>query len=498
MSLSRLVAFVAMTVLAPVGASAADRVALVIGMGAYEHITPLDNAIRDATAIAGTLEDIGFHVTRAIDTPLDPLLRTLDDFAFRAETADLALIYFAGHGVQVQGENFLVPVDADVTSNRDIQRQSVSLKNFLQVVDSARKMRIVILDSCRDNPFGDSLDLAAVEPAEDVAPGVATRGAGGLAPASPDRGTLVAYAAKDGLVALDGQGTNSPFAAALIDKLPEKGLEISLMFRQVRDQVLRETNNLQEPHTYGSLSGVPFYLAGPADGQRGLSDSDPVTAWSSLRPEEEPQLVAMAEAGDTRSMVGLAYKRLNTAGQFDPEAAFDLFSRAAAAGDPVAQFELAKLYEKGMGVPADRERALELFEASAAQDFPDALNDLGYMHYQGALGLPRDPRKALTYFERAANQRHPAAQFNFAALIDDGLIDDKGPEDAASYLYAALRSGSSDVLNILETSPNMFTLETRRALQAKLKEREFYTGAIDGSFGPGTNRGLRKAYGLEG
>ena len=97
-----------------------------------------------------------------------------------------------------------------------------------------------------------------------------------------------------------------------------------------------------------------------------------------------------------------------------------------------------------------------------------------------------------------ADLRHPQAQFNFAALIDDGLIPSKGPADSAHYLYAALRSGSSDVLNLLSERPKMFTPETRRALQQKLKENNFYAGAIDGDFGPGTQRGIRQAYGLEG
>ena len=133
---------------------------------------------------------------------------------------------------------------------------------------------------------------------------------------------------------------------------------------------------------------------------------------------------------------------------------------------------------------------------AAEQDFADAINDLGFLHYQGGLGLPADPQRALSYFERAADLRHPQAQFNFAALIDDGLIASKGPDDAAKYLYAALRSGSSDVLNLLSERPNMFTPETRRALQRELKSYDFYTGAIDGDFGPGTQRSIRLAYGL--
>jgi TPR repeat protein len=198
-------------------------------------------------------------------------------------------------------------------------------------------------------------------------------------------------------------------------------------------------------------------------------------------------------------MLGLAYMRLNpNAGRFDPVAAVDFLQRAADAGAPEAQFELAKLYERGTGVDADPQKALALYQAAAAQNFADAINDLGFLHHQGGLGLPANPQKAYEFFQHAAELRHPQAQFNFAALIDDGLVPGKGPEDAAHFLYAALRSGSADVLDLLSKRPNMFTLDTRRALQDRLKENKFYQGSIDGDFGPGTQRGIRRAYGLEG
>ncbi len=477
--------------------AASDRIALVMGMARYQSLPGLDNTANDARAMADTLETIGFDVTLAVDASGAEITQLLDDFAFRSEVADLALVYFAGHGIEVQGENFLIPVDAQVQSNRDVQRQSISLKQLLAAVDRARKMRIVILDSCRDNPLGDGIDPVQSTVAQLATEQTARGGGGGLAAADPDRGTLVAFAAKDGQVALDGSGENSPFALALIDKMVEPGLEISLMFRQVRDSVLRQTGNLQEPHTYGSLTGIPFYLAGAAEGQPQLSNKA-TEAWAAIRPDQEEQLLALADLGDTRSMLGLAYMRLNpNEGQFDPIAAVSFLQRAADAGSPEAQFELAKLYERGTGVEPDAEKALALYRAAANQNFADAINDLGFLHYQGGLGLPADSQKALRFFERAADLRHPQAQFNFAALIDDGLIPSKGPEESAFYLYAALRSGSADVLNLLSERPNMFTPETRRALQVKLREKAFYSGAIDGDFGPGTQRGIRRAYGIE-
>lgn len=492
------IAILAFCVTASATIASTDRVALVIGLGKYQTIQPLDNTRNDARDMAKALSGIGFDVTLALDSTGEELRQLLDDFSFRSETADLALIYYAGHGVEVQGENYMIPVDADVRSNKDVQRQSISLSQLLASVERARKMRIVILDSCRDNPLGGLIDTSTLSQSQTVATDVSTRGRGGLAAANPDRGTLVAFAAKDGQVALDGTGENSPYATALMEKMVIPGLEISLMFRQVRDTVLKDTANLQEPHTYGSLTGIPFFLAGAAEGQQGLTGATALDAWASLRPDQEQQLLALADLGDTRSMLGLAYIRLNpNEGRFDPAAAVDFLERAAAAGSPEAQFELAKLFERGTGVPVNEKRALELYQTAADQGFADAINDLGFLHYQGGLGLPSDPQKALKFFERAADLRHPQAQFNFAALIDDGLIASRGPKDAAHYLYAALRSGSSDVLNLLTERPTMFTNQTRRALQQELKRFSFYSGRIDGDFGPGTKSSIRAAYGIE-
>lgn len=485
----------------PHAALASKRVALVIGMGQYDTIPALDNTLNDANGLSKTLAEIGFEVTKLLDSSSAELRDALSSFQFRAETADLALIYFAGHGVEVLGENFLIPVDAVVSSNRDIQRQGVSLKELLVAVDGARKMRIVILDSCRDNPFGDLLDFDAL--AQSSEPGDAQGGTNrglrpvGLAPANPDRGTLVAYAARDGQRALDGSGDNSPFALALMEALPEENVEISLAFRKVRDLVLQATGNLQEPHTYGSLSGTPFFLAGNKGeaGQTGVSDRR--VSWALVEDNQETQLEALAQQGDTRSMVGLAYIRLNTADKrYAPSEAAEYLMRAAEDGSAEAQFELAQLYETGLGVPQEFDTALSLYEAAAEQGFADAINDLGIIYFQAGLGVVRNPEKALAFFREAADLGQPQAMFNFAAMIDDGLIAGKGPKESADYLYGALRAGSEIVYETLRDNPTMFKVETRKALQRRLKKVGYYSSTIDGQFGAGTQRGIRSAYGL--
>jgi TPR repeat protein len=476
-------------------AEAGSRIALVIGMSAYRNVIPLDNADNDAKGVAQTLKTIGFEVTEAVDQPLGGLVKTINDFSFRAETADIALIYYAGHGVEVAGENFLIPVDVTLGRLEEIGAQALPLNSLLSAVGGARKLRVVILDSCRNNPFA--------EPAKfnerPATPGIVMTAAddvreGRLAEPSPQQGTLVVYAAKAGDVALDGEGGHSPFARALIDRLPEKDTEIGMVFRKVRDEVMAQTQNRQEPHFYGSLPGIPYFLAGGDAALAALSDRR--AAWGALGNQQRLQLAALAGEGNVRALIGLGYMSLSPGrDNFEPGKAFRYFSDAADKGDPEAMFELAKLYEKGIGTAQDFGKALSLYKRSADLGFADAINDLGFFYYQGAEGVKRDPEKAVALFVRAADLKHPQAMYNVAALIDDGVIKGKTPQDAARYLYAALRSGVKDVLAQLTERPEQFKLPTRKALQKLLADNGFYKGALDGGFGKGTVRSLQLAYG---
>ena len=473
---------------------AKDRVALVFGMAAYQNVTALKNTVNDATALARTLEQIGFRVDVQMDATREETLAALDKFAFEAETADIALIYYAGHGVSVQGTTFLIPVDAKVIQARDIVAASVTMDQMLAAVDGARKMSVVILDSCRDNPFPDVIDLRDPE----VAKGLTT-GSGGLAPPSPERGTLVAYAARDGEVALDGTGANSPFNIALRDNMVKPNLEISLLFRQVRDEVLAATGNRQEPTVYGSLPGEPFYLTADADA---AGSSEPgveelAVAWQRVVAADRANLEKSAAAGDSRSLVGLALAKLDRQStDYAPQEAQALLEQAVAAGDPDAKYRLAKVLEGGLGVDPDPKRALALYEEAAEAKIPAALNDMGYFHFTGALGLTADRDAALALFREAAAQGHSEAMFNVASFAANGLVPDLGPKDAADLLYRALRGGSDLALDGLLNNADKFPKETWAGLQAILAERGLYDGPVDGSFGPGTRRAVLAAYGI--
>ena len=476
-------------------AEAAGRVALVIGMSAYRNVVPLDNAGNDAKGVAATLKSIGFDVTEAIDQPLGGLIKTINDFSFRSETADISLVYYAGHGAEVAGENFLIPIDVTLGRLEEIGQQALPLNSLLSAVGGARKLRVVILDSCRNNPFAEPSKFNE----KPATPGIVMTAAddvreGRLAAPTPEQGTLVVYAAKAGDVALDGEGGHSPFARALIDRLPDRDTEIGMMFRKVRDEVMTETQNRQEPHFYGSLPGIPYFLAGGDAAVASLADRR--TAWGSLGDGQRLQLASLAEGGNVRALIGLGYMSLAPGkDHFDPEKAFRYFSDAADRNDPEAMFELAKLYEKGIGTNQDLAKALALYRKSADLGFADAINDLGFFYYQGAEGVKRDPEKAVALFIKAADLKHPQAMYNVASLIDDGVIKGKTSEDAARYLYAALRSGVKDVLAQLTERPQQFKLPTRKALQKLLAENGFYKGTVDGGFGKGTVRSLQLAYG---
>ena len=466
------------------------RLALVVAISNYETLPRLRNTLEDAILIERTLKALNFQVKRLSDPSMQEIREALRSFAFHAETADVALFYFGGHGMEVGGANFLVPADSRARNRQEIADTSFTLAEVLAAVDKARQLRLVVLDSCRDDPF--------LEPgkADSLTVTVSADAGGGLAEPSPERGVLVAYAAKAGAVAYDGGGNNSPFALALAEHMKAADLEIGLMFRQVRDSVLRATGNRQEPHTYGSLPGNPYFLAGRSQETNLLANDERRNAWALVSPDQLKQLEALAAEGDARALKGMAYMRLNPdEARYDPQEGAMLLEKAASADDPEAMFELGRLLEQGLGIDQDIPRALKLYRAAAELDFADAINDLGFLYFQGGVGVPRDTERAITFFAQAADLRQPEAMFNYAALIDDGLVAGKSPKDAGRYLYDALRSGNEDVLRQLSENPNMFKAETRRALQEMLAEVRMYDGPIDGDFGPATKRSLRQAYG---
>ncbi|MEH2521296.1 putative caspase-like protein [Bradyrhizobium sp. AZCC 1610] len=239
-------------------ALAEKRVALVVGNSAYKNVAPLANPVNDSAKIAATLKDAGFDVVDSRrDLPAAETRRALRDFADRARDADIAVVYYAGHGIEVDGGNYLIPVDARLERDTDIYDEGLSLDRILIAIEPAKKLRLVILDACRDNPFARTMKRT-------VASRAIGQGLAKVEPTSPN--VLIAYSAKAGSTAADGDGQNSPFTAALSHHLTKPGLDVRRAFGFVRDEVLKTTNNRQEPFVYGSLGGedVPLVPARPA------------------------------------------------------------------------------------------------------------------------------------------------------------------------------------------------------------------------------------------
>ncbi len=232
-------------------AVAGQRVALVIGNASYAHASSLANPLNDATDIGAALDRLGFAVTKLPNASRAELWDGLQKFSLAASASEMAVVFYAGHGIEVDKRNFLIPVDARLLSDADVEFETVPLDLLSRAVERAKGLRLIILDACRDNPFAVAMQRSG-----------ATRSIGrGLASVEPSGETLVAYAAKEGTVAADGDGRNSPYTSALLKHLEEPGLEVGLMFRKVRDAVLAATGGRQEPFVYGSLSSEGAYLA---------------------------------------------------------------------------------------------------------------------------------------------------------------------------------------------------------------------------------------------
>jgi len=241
-------------------AFAEKRIALVIGNSGYEKVASLPNPTNDASAMSAMLKGAGFDVVDLkLDLKANEMRRALRSFADNARDADVAIVYFAGHGIEIEGVNYLIPVDAVLERDIDAFDEAIPLDRILTVIEPVKKLRLVILDACRDSPFRKTKRNNR-----------ASRGVGrGLVRVEPDSpNTMIAYAAKAGSIAIDGDSKNSPFTAALVKYLPRPGLDLRRAFGFVRDDVLKATGNRQEPFVYGSLGGedvalVPAVVAAP-------------------------------------------------------------------------------------------------------------------------------------------------------------------------------------------------------------------------------------------
>jgi hypothetical protein len=264
-------------------AKAERRVAFVVGNGAYKNVEPLPNPPIDAKAIAATLRNVGFEVVEGANLTRDAMTERLLDFGKKAQGADVALFFYAGHGIAVNGTNYLLPIDANLKSEMDVKLgAAINVDLTLEQTMGDAKVKLVFLDACRDNPFAAKIRSSSATRSVSVASGLAEMKSG--------EGTLIAFATGPGQTALDGQqGTNSPFTRALLANLTAPGVEIQQAMTKVRAQVNEETQKQQLPWGHTNLIGSVYLnpVATPAVGAAPVAATPAVTATASSEVELE-------------------------------------------------------------------------------------------------------------------------------------------------------------------------------------------------------------------
>lgn len=453
-----------------VGAAARDlgqqerRVALVIGNGAYQHLPRLANPVNDTELMATTLKSVGFQLVGGkAQTDLDRpgLERAIRQFGAELKEGAVGLFYYAGHGLQVQGANYLVPVAADPTTAADVDFELIDANLVLKQMESAgSKLNILILDACRNNPFG----------------GRGLRDAGaGLAPMRTPRGTLISYATQPGNTAMDGTAGHSPYTAALAESIKRPGLqvfEVFEVFNEVALSVDKTSGGRQQPWvSISPLEGV-FYFLGPTTVNVNPTPAAPpklvppspdteTVFWQSVSQSTNPaDFEEYLRKYPNGQFAGLARNKLallrpaaaapNTrpAGQQNEISAEEAlkkanaivegplerqnfteaarwYRRAAELGSAEAQKELANLLEKGLGGAQSYSDAAQWYaraadnQSGASSVRGDAASRVGLMYYEGK-GVSQNYSEALNWFRKAANQGNSSAQFMIGSMYEAG------------------------------------------------------------------------------
>jgi uncharacterized caspase-like protein len=320
-------------------AAAQHRVALVIGNSAYTQVNSLPNPVNDAKAVAAAFKDLGFDVLLGLDLDKRGFDGKVREFSQILGQADVSIFFYAGHGLQVSGRNYLVPVDARLQRERDIDFEAVGLDFILKQMELDRegKTNIVFLDACRDNPL-----------ARNLARSMGTRSANvgqGLAQVEAGVGTFIAYSTQPGNVALDGDEGNSPFTAALVKSIKQPGRNLTAVMIDVRKQVLAATRGKQVPWDHSALTG-DFYFGQPSALNAGpAAPSAEIEAMQARLKQLEEQLMDKSDARQTANLVKLEQlkervRQIEEANRADQQRIFDTRNKYGVARDPNARNEL--------------------------------------------------------------------------------------------------------------------------------------------------------------
>jgi TPR repeat protein len=393
-----LVAFITFAaVLAAVagGAAAETRVALVIGNSGYRSVGALANPANDAASMGELFKAARFDVVRILnDLGVSELRKALRDFALKAAGADIAVVFYAGHGIEIDGHNYLIPVDAALAHDIDVEDETIDLDRMLQLLEPAKRLKLVILDACRNNPFAGKMQRT-------IASRAIGRGLG--RPEVQTRNTLVAYAARAGSTADDGQGAHSPFTAALLRHLTTPGLDLRIALGNVHDEVLAASNNAQEPFLYGAMGGGTLALvpgSGEPPQQQALLLPPPRIDEQRAAAVEECDLLAASKFDTTRraSVPGVDFDKI------DSERTIAACQKALSErpGDARFKFQLARALDKAKIY----EKAVCLYREAADADNFLAINALGTMYHDGH-GVAKDGAEAVRLYRKACGCRYP-------------------------------------------------------------------------------------------
>jgi uncharacterized protein len=401
-------------------AVAETRIALVIGNGSYAT-APLANPKNDAEQMARALKGVGFDVIKQTDADMATMRQAFIEFSRRLKRQDsVGVFYYAGHAVQVAGQNYLIPIGADISSESEIPVQAVNLQELLGAMKgAASRVKIAILDACRNNPFESS-----------------ARGLGrGLAAVTAPAGTLIAYATAPGEVARDGSDGHSPFTAALTRIIPTPGLEIEEVFKRTRAAVLEATDNQQTPWEHSSLVGQFIFKAkGTAPEGSGAPMARGPDTEDSQRLAEIADWERIKATGDAD-----AYRRhLKTypGGAYEEVAHYKItqleqrpggwswWQTGSSGGQPTrgdidGAFERAVKLEASSNDPQQLVEAERLYRQAAEQGVVTAMFNLGRMFDKGR-GVARSATEAALWYGRAALADHAAAQAALGTMYEFG------------------------------------------------------------------------------
>ena len=433
-------------------ARAEKRVALVIGISRYQQVPPLGNPAHDAAAMGALFKKAGFDVVDdKRDLGIVDLRRAVREFSEKAQDADIAVVYYAGHGIEVDGLNYLVPADAKLARDFDVDDEAVSLDRVLRALDPVKHLRLVILDACRDNPLASAIKKS-----------VATRSIGrGLAKVEPTTpNTLVAFATKAGAVADDGNGENSQYTSALVKYIAEPGVDVRVAFGRVRDEVLKKTSNRQEPFVYGSLGGDNLALV--------------------------PQPVKPQDA-EADARIDYEY-----AAQIGTRDVWDSFIGKHPTGfyANLARAQVKRLVaaEQSQAVADNARRDAEEQAAQKAEKLQKRLEESAKVQSKE---LEEARKQAELAQERAEAARQEVEQAKRQAVEEARrqVEQAKGANENAEKV-AALTPDQPDQPALPASSPKIGQADIARLLQAHLKRVGCNSGKIDGDWDEGSQRSL--------